>query len=430
MKIGIIGGGITGLTAGYELVKNGHQITIYESEPEWGGLAGTIKAGSEDLEKFYHHIFTSDRDLLSLLEELGLTSKLQWLAPKNGIFSNNRLYPFTSPLDLLMFKELSPLERVVLGLLIYRAKMVKDWKKLENINAKAWIIKNAGEKVYQKVWGPMLNSKFDCDADRVSAAWLWNKFKLRGSTRGKNLAKEVLGYLQGSFGNISRELANRISAAGSVIKCGAAVHQIRPVAGKSLEIQTGNGAESFERIIFTASPKILTELVSLPEIDHERLRRIKYKSNTCLVLELTQPLSSYYWISVADPAVPFVAVIEHTNLVPVGGYGSHLVYLSRYHDQDHELSSLSDAQVRELFLGNLKKIFPSWNESLLKRTHLHRAFYTQPVIVTGYSKIRPEMKTSVENLYLACMAQIYPEDRGLNYAVRLGREVAGIVNCS
>ncbi|HHU50371.1 MAG TPA: hypothetical protein GXZ36_00880 [Firmicutes bacterium] len=153
---------------------------------------------------------------------------------------------------------------------------------------------------------------------------------------------------------------------------------------------------------------------------------LSYQANICLLLELEKPLSSYYWITVAEVSAPFVAVIEHTNLIPAEEYGAHLVYLSRYLRPDHKLYTASDARVKEIFLTYLRKIFPEWQDSWVRGSHVYRSAYAQPVATTGYSRKIPAYQTPIPHLYLASMAQIYPEDRGQNFALRNGREVARI----
>ncbi len=425
MKIGIIGAGATGLTAAYRLAMSGCNVVVYEREQESGGLVKTVNIGGEDLECFYHHIFTSDLDLINLIDELGLGSDLLWLTPSNGIYVNHRLYPFTSPLDLLLFKELKFWERIKMGLLVLEAKTVKDWRRLESMTAKEWVLQKAGPNVYQKIWGPLLNSKFDRDAEIVSAAWLWNKFKLRGSTRGKNIQQEMLGYLKGSFGRVYRRLEAEILKAGGRILHNRAVERIIPRSDGALEVIAGGQSEIFDRVICTAAPEILAGLIreNQPAFAAD-LEKVRYKANICVILELTERLTPYYWTSIAQPDSPFVAVIEQTNLLPVSNYQSHIVYLSRYLDATDQLFNASQETVVELFIAYLSKIFPGFNQTKLKKAHLFKARYTQPVVVTDYSRIIPELKTPIPNLYLASMAQIYPEDRGQNYAVRMGNQIA------
>jgi len=167
--------------------------------------------------------------------------------------------------------------------------------------------------------------------------------------------------------------------------------------------------------------------VPLPEEYSEKLSKVKYKANICMILELSEKLSDYYWVTIAEKDFPFVLLIEHTNLVADNDYKSHVVYLSRYLDKKNEFYSLTDEEIQREFVKYLKIMFPNWDESKIKRVHINRTDYAQPVIVQQYSKILPEIATPVENLYLASMAQIYPEDRGQNYSVRLGKQVANMI---
>jgi protoporphyrinogen oxidase len=428
VKICIIGGGPTGLTAAYELSKKGHQVSLYERETEQGGLVGTLWVGDQRLEKFYHHLFVSDREIIDLIHELTLSSKLLWLTPKNGIYLNQRLYPFTSPIDLIHFKELSPLGRIFLGLLFFKANWVRKWENLDEITAKEWIRQQGGVEIYEKFWRPLLNSKFDTDSDRISAAWLWNKIHLRGSSRKKALSAEVLGYMEGSFGTLYEKMVCRIKEYGGILYCSKEVKQVHPKEDHSLDVVTQKGGENYNAVIATLPPaELLSMSLPLPQSYIEQIRQIKYKANLCLLLELSKPLSSFYWISVAEEGFPFVGVIEHTNLVPAQAYRSHVVYLSRYLDENHELYQARDEKIQSLFLNYLKKMFPHWNPSTTLKTHLFRARHAQPVIFKGYSKIVPEYETPVDNFYLASMAQIFPEDRGQNYAIKMGREIAHLI---
>ncbi len=428
MKIGIIGGGATGLTAAYELSKLGHNVSVFEMESEYAGLVKSIDVGIDKLENFYHHIFTNDVEIIDLIDELGLASDLMWLSPKNGIYSNNKLYPFTSPLDLLMFKELSPIDRIRLGLLVYKAKFIKNWTNLEKTEAKSWIIKNAGENVYDKVWRPLLYSKFDFDSDSISATWIWNKLKLRGSTRDKNISRELLGYMKGSFSKLYDKLAEKIIESGGKIYCSTMVESIKPNEDKTIDIITNSSSDNFDRVIVTVSPNILTRLkLPFDRAYSDRLNCIKYKANICMLLELSEQLSPYYWITVADTQLPFALVLEHTNLVPKESYNSNIVYLSRYLDEKNPLFTDTDENIKDIFICGLKKMFPNWDESSIKNTHISRAKYSQPVISKNYSKTIPGYDTPIQNLYLASMAQIYPEDRGQNYAIKLGKKISKLV---
>lgn len=425
LKIAVIGAGLTGLTAAYKLSQQGHEITIYEESKTPGGLASAFKAGSENLDRFYHHMFVSDSDLLDLIDELSLHNALNWYEPKNAIYLEDSLFPFTSPFDLLRFTPLRFSSRIRTGLLVLRSGFIKDYRPLESVRAKDWIIDRSGQEAYDKIWGPLLKSKFDMDSDLVSGTWIWNKFKLRGSSRGKNIAKEQLGYLDGGFILLIEQLIEKIRQNGGNLLLENRVKSIAKSQGGRWDIVSEKGGALFDRVLFTAAPENLAN--SCNELSREyraALRSIKYKANLCLALELKESLSPYYWITVAQEGLPFVLVIEHTNLVGLRGYGSHIIYLSRYLDVSDPLFSASDNEIKEKFTAGLKRIFPDFEADYIKKATISRARYAQPVVKMGCSNHIPDIGTPLDGLFLASMPQIYPEDRGLNYAVRLGRQAA------
>lgn len=427
MRIAVVGAGATGLTAAWKLSESGHKVTVYEKTDRPGGLTASTPIGNDMLEAFYHHIFTNDTILIDLIKELGLEKELKWYEPSNVIYINKKVYPFTSPVDLLMFKPLSFLSRIRMGSMVLRARFVKDYLSIENTTAREWIIKHAGKECYDKVWEPLLNSKFDVDSENIAATWIWNKFKLRGSSRGKNINKELLGYVTGSFIKVYERMAEEICKNGSEIRFSEPVHEILK-DHDVFRIKSKGLPEEYECVLFTASPEKLSSVIKGMGKNYlDRLRKIKYKANICMILELKESLSENYWMTIADKDLPFVLVIEQTNLIKEHKYGSHIVYLSCYLDPANELFQKEDDEIKYLFISGLKRVFPEFNEDRIINTHLNRAIDSQPVVRTGYSKLIPEVETPMKGLYLASMAQIYPEDRGQNYAVRTGLEAAEMI---
>ena len=210
----IIGGGFTGLTAAYELLKRGHSVTILESESEIGGLAAAFDVGGEKLDRFYHHWFTNDLEVMGLIDELGLNDQIIINPTNTGMYYANNFFKLSTPLDLLKFTPLSFIDRIRLGLLTLRARRVKDWKQLESKTAKDWLLELGGESVYKVVWEPLLKGKFGPYAEDVSAVWFWNKLKLRGGSRGKG-GEERLAYYKGGFISLADSLAKKIKEMGA-----------------------------------------------------------------------------------------------------------------------------------------------------------------------------------------------------------------------
>lgn len=424
MRIAIIGAGATGLTAGWKLSEKGHSVTIYEKSDRLGGLTASIPVGDDMLEVYYHHIFTNDTVIINAIRELGLEKDLKWYEPSNVIYINNKIYPFTTPMDLLMFRPLSLIGRIRMGLMVLKAWFVKDYLAIENTTAREWIIRNGGAECYRLVWEPLLNSKFDIDSDKIAATWIWNKLKLRGSSRGRNINREKLGYMDGSFIRIYNRMAEIIKANKGEIRLNDGVTEISK-SYDTFRVKSQSGIEEYDSVIFTASPEKFSYVIKgMGRHYLDSLRKIRYKANICMILELSESLMPYYWMTVADREIPFVLVIEHTNLVKNHKYGSHIVYLSRYLDAANELYAMDDESIKKLFISGLKKIFPEFREEWIKKYHINRTRDAQPVVRTSYSRLIPDIETPMKNLYLTSMSQIYPEDRGQNYAIRSGLEIS------
>lgn len=417
MNVGIVGGGLTGLTAAYELAKRGVDCTIYERDPEVGGLAGSFQINGVLLEKFYHHLFTSDTTIANLIEELRLGADLEW-KPTVTSYYINRIYRMSKPIDVLRFKPLNLIDRFRLGMLAIIPRFINDWKPLENITTKEWLIKMAGENVYDTVWGPLMRAKFGQYEDQVAAVWIWNKLKLRGGSRGKGQT-ENLGYLKGGFGRAIEALEERLHQMGVHILTGTPVEEIIIENGQAIGVRAAGETHPHDRILVTTAPALLGRMApALPKDYTERLEKIIYLANVCLVLRLDRSLSDTYWLNLNDPSLPFVAIVEHTNMQRPDEYGGHhLVYISRYALADDTYIRMSTPELFEAYLPHLQKPFPDLKREWILEYWAWREDFAQPVITKHYSELKPPFKTPVQNLWLSSMAQVYPEDRGMNYAV-------------
>ncbi|MFL5574519.1 MAG: NAD(P)/FAD-dependent oxidoreductase [Gemmatimonadaceae bacterium] len=420
----IIGGGYTGLTAAWELARRGVAVTVLEADPEVGGLAGSFPvAGGERLEKFYHHWFTNDAHVGDLVRELGAEGDVVYRPTRTGMYFANRIFKLSSPADVLRFTPLALPDRLRLGLLALRARAVRDWRSLESVTAREWLIELGGPEVFRVVWEPLLEGKFGPVASEISAVWFWNKLKLRGGSRGKGGA-EVLAYYRGGFAALAGRLAGAIRALGGEILTGVAATGLVVERGRVAAVRTGGRAIPADAVLATPALPIVADLVEphAPAGYAARLRRIEYLANVCVVLELDRSLSETYWLNVNDPGFPFVGVIEHTNFEPASSYGGrHILYLSKYLPADAALYQMSDEEVLEFCLPPLRRMFPAFERSWILGAHVWRARYSQPVVVRRYGELIPAVETPIGGLFLSTMAQIYPEDRGTNYAIREGR---------
>lgn len=430
MRIGIIGGGIAGLTAAYELAKKGHRVAVFEKGAGLGGQASTFPIEGTRLERFYHHLFTSDRHIIQLINELGLSPRMRWIDSKVGLFHGGRVYDFVTPLDLLRFTPLSLPNRLWAGLISLYLQRQTNWQKYEGVTAKEWLEKHTGKSVYDAIWEPLLRSKFGDSYDEVSMTWFWGKMRLRFGSRPKGMQKEQLGYMEGSFQFLIVELEKQIREMGGEVHTNAPVERIVVKDGRAVGLRSQVPTCDFDAIIATVPSFAFTKMVTeLPSDYVGKLRHAKYQSALCLVLKMKRSLSHIYWMNISDPSIPFVAAIEHTNYMPPDFYnGKHVLYLSNYLPLDSLLFSLSRDELLQKYLPHVQRINPEFDLEWVEESWLFRDDAGQPIVTCNYSQQVPDHQTPIKGLYLANTTQIYPEDRGMNYSVHLGQKIANIVH--
>jgi len=425
----IIGAGFTGLTAAYELANRGFKVTVLEKDNTVGGLAGSFEINGQRLEKFYHHWFTNDKYVMELIREFKSEENIIFRSTETGMYYSNKIFKLSRPLDVLKFNALSFVGRIRLGLLAVWARWIKNWQKLEDKTATEWLTKIGGKEVFSVVWEPLLRGKFGPYANKVSAVWMWNKLKLRGGSRGKK-GEEVLAYYRGGFAALADRIVEKLASLDVKIMINTQVESLSFDDEKIVTINTRNKNYECDAVIATPAFPIIAELIKpyVPIAYYHELKKIDYLGNVCLILELDRSLSSVYWLNVNDPNFPFVGIIEHTNFEPKESYGNkHIIYLSKYLPISDNLYAMNDKELLDFSIPYIRNMFPDFKEEWILGFHVWRAQFAQPIMVKNYGTLIPKVKTPVKNLYIATMAQIYPEDRGTNYAIRDGKKVAKIV---
>ena len=430
MKVGIIGGGVGGLAAGYELAKAGHTVELFERAPFLGGLASTFDVGGGRLERFYHHLFLSDTTIIGLLDELGLKDRLIWEDSTVGYFTHGRIFPFATAKDLLRFSPVGFLDRIRMGLVTLYIQRIKNWKRLEDTTAARFMRKWAGRRNYEEIWEPLLRGKFGRYAEQVAMPWMWSKFATRVASRKSLLGREQLGYIQGSWQVLIDALEQRITEMGGEVRTGVGVSRIETSDNRvtGLTIAGADGAEElreYDAVLATVPSFLLPRLVDLPQNYLEKVNDIEYEGAIAVIWVMNRSLSPIYWLNIADPDIPFLLALEQTNLVPPSVYGgNHVLYTADYVTPEDHRWGLSDDELIESYVEHLKKINPEFDLSWVERTYVHREGAAQPIMTTHFSEKIPPNKTPVDGLWLAAMSQIYPEDRGTNYSIRQGQDVA------
>ncbi len=427
--VAIVGAGLAGLSAALKLAESGVKVRLFERYPRPGGLARVLEIGGEPIEAFYHHLFTSDTSYVELAEKLGVANDIEWLPSRMGIWTDNRLWDFGTPQSLLKFGPLGLVDKFRFAASTVLLQRTKNPTRFEDVTAAAWIRKHQGERVWNTVWGPLLYQKFAEDAENVAMVWLWGKLCLRGRSRSTSGLGERLGYMKGSFARLVDVLQQRLESLGVEFHLTDPVQQIDKADG-TFSLQTRSGTHRSERVLVAAPVTDYLEIAGhlLPAGDRDSLASLRATGAICTILELNRSLTPYYWLNIADPEMPFGGLIEHTNYIPKERYGGkHILYISNYLFPDHPLYRAPRNEALSHYLPALSRINPSFSPEWITASHHFRAEYAQPVVTTGYRGQIPSLKSPLSGLYLCSMAQIFPEDRGQNYAVAYGNKAADAI---
>ncbi len=429
-KIAIIGAGVAGLAAAYDLNRAGYSVTIYEAAPAVGGLAAGFKAPHWNwtLEKFYHHWFASDKHMLGLIRELGWSDQVLFPRPYTVVYYQGKFQPLDSYVEALKFtlKHFSLIDLVRFGGVGVYLRLTPRWQPLERVTVDAWMRKWAGERVYNALWRPMLVGKFgEENLNVVNMAWFWARLHAR-TTR--------LGTFVGGFQAFLDKLAELLRGRGVEIRLGMPITGIKPRSGPGnlpgLSVETASGAESYDAVISTSSPALMAQLTpDLPDSYSASLKALRSMGAVVLIVTLDRQLTSYYWHNLPKEAgFPFLALVEHTNSGSSEHFGGdHIIYCGDYLNPDHEYFRLSKEELLERFLPAFRRFNPDFDRSWVKDAWLWKTAYAQPVPPLNHSRNIPPLRTPLPGLYFASMSQVYPWDRGTNFAVDIGRKVAGMV---
>ncbi|MFA6519108.1 MAG: FAD-dependent oxidoreductase [Candidatus Shapirobacteria bacterium] len=388
--VGIIGGGIGGLVAGLRLCQKGYKVTIFEKGEVLGGLLAGFKVEGTNLERAYHHIFESDKEVIGLIKELGLSEKMVWKKGTIGVYWQKEMWPFNGPVDLLRFGAIPLLDRIRMGLVGLWLQKDENYQKYIKVTAVSWMKKWVGKAGFEVVWEPLLRAKFGEDYDKVSMAWLWARIHTRSSK---------LGYLLGGFEQITNRLAEEIKKAGGVIKL-------------KTEVDLEKVKKDFDLVINTGP-----------------VPRVKYLGAVIVAFTSSQNLSQYYWHNINDPQSPFLAFIQHTNLVDKSEYGGkHVYYMGAYLSHDDHRFEADEETIKKDFHEYLKRIFADFDPGQIDQEWVFRFKNAQHVVTTDYQEIINKTKKTnrTDKIINLNFAMIFPQDRGINYAVR---EAERLIKC-
>lgn len=419
-RTAILGGGALGLTVAYRLAHAGEPVVVFESGAEPGGLAAGFHVGQDGpwLEKFYHHLFGSDHDAVALLGELGLSDKLEWVSANTSHLVDGQPRRLDGVIPVLTFDPLPLVDRVRLLGGIGFLHLWPNGQMLEGQTGAAWLRRWMGTRAYQVAFEPLFKGKFGPYADEIALPWIWSRLHCR---------TPKLGYLRGGFQQLYEALATDIERHGGEVRLNTPVRSVRGVERGLFEVATAEGDERFERVVSTLPPRLTYKVA--PDLPEDFRRRYNWElayGAHCLILALDRPLlRDVYWLSIADPGYPFLALVEHTNMRPPEEYGGrHLIYLGNYLPMDHPLMHATKETALQEFLPHLSRINPEFKPDWVTESWSFAAPFAQPIVTCEYAKHIPPHETPIPGLYMANMFQVYPQDRGQNYSIRLANQLA------
>lgn len=430
MKVGIVGGGIMGITLGYFLTQQGASVEIFEASPTLGGLAGPILL--EDgtaVDRFYHTILSSDSHLRRLCTELGLEDRLRFRETRMGFYDQGEFYSMNNIVEFLRFPPLGWVDRFRLGLTVLNAQLVRDWHRLEGISVEDWLVRLGGRHTYENIWRPMLRAKFDGGFENSPATYIWSRLVRMKSTREGASQKEEAGYLIGGYSTMIKAMSASIEAAGGKIYLRQPVQEIAIDDGRVVGLRVKDELRYFDAVTATVQAPIFRRMIPNAGEEYlEFLSKTDYLGIIAALLVLDRPLSGYWTLYITDEAIPFTGIIETTTYIdPIHVGGHHLIYLPKYTAPNSEWQKKTDEEIREIWLQYLVKMFPQFDQRWIRYFLIHRERYVEPLHLLNRTEDVPPVETPVRALYLATTAQIYPALTNGESVSRFAKEVASIV---
>ena len=423
MKVAIIGAGFGGLATAYYLSKVGVDLTVFESNDRPGGLAVGFKEDKWKwpLEKYYHHWFTSDLAVMKLAEEIG--QEFIFTRPKTSTFIDGKIFQLDTPLSLMLFNKLSVLDRLRTGAILAYLKITPYFSSLEKITARDFIIEFMGSKSWEVIWEPLFEKKFSRFADKIPASWFWARIKKRSA---------ALGYPKGGFLMFAQRIIGMIQKnKGKVLYKTKVTSLSSNNNSKKLLLTTDREKFEFDKVVctlpFSTFVKI-TKGLSKEYIDE--LLDLKSIGAINLVLSLNRRFleDGTYWLNINAKHFPFLAVVEHTNFIDKKNYNNeYLVYVANYLPHNHDYYQKDAISLLKEFYPFLKMVNTNFDKSWINSIFLFKAPSAQPIIPLNYSRRLPTFETPIKGLYLCNMQQVYPWDRGTNYAVENAEKVVKLI---
>lgn len=420
-RIAVLGAGPMGLAVAYQLARDGHQPVVFEADDRIGGMTATFDFSGLAIERYYHFHCISDAAFLTVLDELQLTNKMQWVETRMGYWYQNCLQPWGNPLALLRFRGLGLVAKFRYGLHAFLATKRTNWQPLDRVEASGWIKRWVGAQAYEVLWRRLFEYKFYDYTDNLSAAWIWSRIRRIGRSR-HSLFREKLGYLDGGSATLLQAMQADIESNGGVIRLQTPVSQVVMVDGRVSGVAYGAQFEAFDKVISTVPLPYVPRL--MPDLPPAILAQFKALNNiavVCVIVKLRRALTGNFWLNVNDPEMDIPGIVEYSNLRPLD---CHVVYVPFYMPGEHPKFAESDQQFLDKVRRYFKKINPALVDADFIDLRASRYRHAQPICDPGYLDQLPPASLPVQGLWVADTSYYYPEDRGISESIGFGRNLA------
>jgi len=407
-EISIIGGGMLGLCMALNLKDKGYDVRIFEAADELGGLAKPWTLNGITWDKFYHVILMSDLNTRKLLEKLGIDDRLKWRETRTGFYTNGNLYSMSNTFEFLKFPPLRIFDKLRLGLTIFVASKIKNWKKLESQYVADWLKKWSGKRTFEKMWLPLLRAKLGEFYKETSAAFIWATIQRMYAARKSGLKKEMFGYVEGGYKTIIEHLSTHLKERGVKIHTSCQLKDVINSIDTHKLIFDNGKKHNTHKVIFTLPSTIIPKLwTDMPQKEKDQHEAIRYLGVSCTSMLVKKDISSYYVTNITENDVPFTGVIEMSALVDKKHFnGNALVYLPKYVGSGDKIFSKSDESIHDEFKAKIMQMHPHINEDDIIAMQTAKAPMVFALNTLNYSKKLPDVKSEVEGMYYANSAMI------------------------
>jgi protoporphyrinogen oxidase len=405
--VGIVGGGLLGLGLAYRLAGEGVPVTVYEASRQLGGLAGTTQLGGVAVDRFYHAVTLEDHRVLELAEELGLRDSMRFRPLGAGFYHDGRLASMSTPRELLTFGGLRPDDRARLVAFALRCRRITDQAPLDDEPLEAFVCRTGGRRLWENLWRPLLDSKFDGAYDDLPATYLWSRMRRVSGTRDR-AGREVMGWIQGGYQALVDRLADAIRERGGEVETSTPVRFIPSQAGRAHGVVLDTGFRRHEWVVSTLLRPNMRNLLS-PELEAALPPDpCRYMGVVCVVARVRNSVSPYYALNITDRRIPLTSVVETTHVVDPEHVGGHLIYVPRYVRPGSPELDRPSAEITREYLGHVATMFEGFSPDDVIASQVARAQVAEPVHRVGVSPRLPDL-IPAPGLVMASSAHVYPD---------------------